>query len=268
MNFFLILGKIIRDDPEVKDGFFGSSEEQSFFSFHLEHIIPLILLSTALFLVIYFRKQIKEFKHEKQVRVGFASLMLVSEMSYFWRLLYTQHGNIRDHLPITICGVATVLCAIALLSETRTLFEISYFWVFGTSIFALLMPTVINYTGPRYYRYYQFWFQHSSIFIAQIYMIFVFKWRPYPKSLIKSIGALVAITALAIVINQKIEGANYLFIANVDEGNPLLNALPQSIPIKVLIVTGVTCVTFFLAYLPWFIIDHNEKKKKLIELAS
>ena len=258
----LFLSIVVNENPEVTEGFFGRSEDESFRMFHLEHIIPLVLLAVAIFLVIMFKDKLRNNKYEKQFRVGFASLMLVSEMSYFWRLLYTQHGNIRDHLPITICGIATVLCAIALLSETRTLFDISYFWVLGTSIFALVMPTVITNHGPKYYRYYQFWFQHSSIFIAMFYMIFVFKWRPFPKSLLKSTIALVALTTLAVVTNSNIEGANYLFIANVDEGNALLNALPESIAVKVIVVTGVTCFTFFLAYLPWLIKDIKAKKNQ------
>ena len=244
----------------VRDGFFGS-RPGSFHTFGIEHFIPLILLGISIFLVIFFSKKLKEWKHEPKLRIIFAVLMLISEMSYFWRLLYTRNGNVRDHLPITVCGIATIMCSICLMTKTKFLFEISYFWVLGSSLLALIMPTVISETGPEFFRYYQFWFQHSSIFIAVFYMIFVFKWRPTWFSMAKAAAAFTVLLGLAFLVNASIAGANYLFIGVVDEGNPILNALPPYMWVRTIIMFLFISVLYFLSYVPWMAIDIHAKRK-------
>ena len=56
-------------------------------------------------------------------------IMIVAEMSYFWRLLHLDlDANVYDHLPITICGIANVICAFMLLTKSKKCFDIVYFW--------------------------------------------------------------------------------------------------------------------------------------------
>ena len=46
-----------------------------------------------------------------------------------------------------------VFSSYMLIGKSQTLFDISYFWAFCGSIFALITPTVITYTGPVNMRY-------------------------------------------------------------------------------------------------------------------
>ena len=62
--------------------------------------------------------------------------------------------------------------------------------------FALITPTVITYTGPTRFRYYQFWVEHTLGYIAIFYMIFVHKMRPTVRSAIKSYIALAVLAYL------------------------------------------------------------------------
>ena len=85
-------------------------------------------------------------------------MLIVSEMSYYWRLVGVPElgPNPIDHLPITVCGWAVVFASYMVVGKSQKLFDIVYFWIFAGSIFALITPTVITYTGPTRYRYYQF----------------------------------------------------------------------------------------------------------------
>ena len=126
-------------------------------------------------LIVVYKDKIKNFKNEEKVRLGLAFTMIICEMSYYWRLtgVTSLDANPTDHLPITVCGWALIFCSFLMISKNKTLFDITYFWVFSGSIFGLLTPTVITYTGPTRFRYYQFWLEHTLGFIGLFYMIFV-----------------------------------------------------------------------------------------------
>lgn len=66
--------------------------------------------------------------------------------------------------------------------------------------FALITPTVITYTGPTRFRYYQFWAEHLLGYVAIFYMIFVHNMRPAIKSLIKAYVALVVMAAIVTLL--------------------------------------------------------------------
>ena len=69
-------------------GFFGFGEKGNFKYWSLAHFIPIILLIAAIVLIYRYRAWLREWKHEENFRFIFAFVMLMVEMSYFWRLLY------------------------------------------------------------------------------------------------------------------------------------------------------------------------------------
>ena len=55
----------------------------------------------------------------------------------------------------------------------RILSSLFILTLFAGTIFALITPTVITYTGPTRFRYYQFWLEHTLGYISIFYMIFI-----------------------------------------------------------------------------------------------
>ena len=245
--------------------FFGQGEVQEFTNFSLAHFIPLLFAATVIYLIIRFHKKLEGSKYDLTIRYILAFAMIVCEMSYFWRLVGVPSlgANPVDHLPITVCGWATVFGSYMLIGKSQTLFDITYFWVFAGTIFALITPTVIQFAGPTRYRYYQFWGEHLFGYFAIFYMIFVHKMRPTIKSMIKAMIALVILAAVAFTANTLIGGeANYLFMATTEDADSIVNILPSFFPLRLLIMASAVSALFFLSYLPWLIIDRKAKKKK------
>jgi len=244
--------------------FFGQGEEIEFVNFSVAHFVP-ILVGVAVILLIYFCKdKLRDSKWDLRIRYILAFSLIFSEMSYYWRLvgIPSLGPNPIDHLPITVCGWAVVFCSYMVIGKTQTLFDISYFWLLSGTIFALITPTVISYTGPTRFRYYQFWLEHLLGYMAIFYMIFVHKMRPTLKSMIKSYVALVALAVIAYYSNRLLgPGANYLFMARPEDTPSVLDILPANFALRIFIMTGVITLLFFIAYLPWLIKDIKEKKK-------
>ena len=138
--------------------FFGQGEEIEFRYFTLAHILPIVIMLGVIALIIVYGKKIQGWKHEGKLRLGLALTLIITEMSYFWRLVGVPelNPNPHEHLPITVCGWCVVFCSYLVITKNQTLFDISYFWLFSGTIFALATPTVITYAGPTRFRYYQF----------------------------------------------------------------------------------------------------------------
>lgn len=247
--------------------FFGQGENVEFKNFTLAHFLPILFAGALIYLIYRFRKNISLSKHESKFRYILAFALIISEMSYYWRLvgIPSLGPNPVDHLPITVCGWAVVMCSYMIVGKSQALFDISYFWLFSGSIFALLTPTVISYTGPTRFRYYQFWFEHLLGYIAVFYMIFVHKMRPTWRSMAKSYIGLAILAVIAYCFNLMLPGANYLFMARPESTSSILDILPPSFALRLCVMVAAITLMFFLSYLPWLIRDRKAKKASISE---
>ena len=241
--------------------FFGQGTQPEFSIFTFAHFVPIALMIAAIFLIHRYQDGLRQWKYEEKLRYLLGFALIICDMSYYWRLVgmpSLQPGPV-ENLPIGVCGWSVIFCSFLVIGKSQTLFDIVYFWLLSGSLFALLTPTPLTYTGPTRFRYYQFWLEHTLGYIALFYMIFVHKMRPTWKSLFKSYGALAAMCALAYWVNSMIPGANYLYMARPESAPSVLDILPPNFILRTLIMMSVITLMFFLAYLPWYRMD---KKKK------
>ena len=244
--------------------FFGAGEQQEFSIFTFAHFAPIIVMIGVIFLIRGCRDRLRGWKHEQVMRYVLAFALIISEMSYYWRLVGVPslNPNPVDNLPISVCGWAVIFCSFMVIGKTQCLFDISYFWLLCASVFALLTPTPLNYTGPTRFRYYQFWAEHTLGYIAVFYMIFVHGMRPSVKSAIRSWIALAILAVVAYCANVSIgPGANYLYMAKPEATPSILDILPPNFALRVSIMAGVITGLYALAYLPWYLKDRKAKKQ-------
>lgn len=251
--------------------FFGQGETIEFKNFTLAHFLPIIIAASIIVLIYFYKDKIKNFRHEKCLRYVLAFGLIISEMSYYWRLVGMPElePNPIDHLPITVCGWASIFCSYMVIDKCQSLFDISYFWLLSGSIFALITPTVISYAGPTRFRYYQFWGQHLLVFIALFYMIFVHKMRPYLKSIAKSYILFIVLAIIAYFTNRMLgPGANYLFMAEPEATPSILDILPPNFTLRIIVMASIISLLFAIAYLPWYLKDRKAKKQAVITEAE
>ena len=243
--------------------FFGQGTETEFSCFSLAHFLPILFMLFVIFMIYRFRGHIRDSKYDNVIRWTMAFIMIVTDMSYYWRLVAMPSlgANPIEHLPITVCGWVIIFGSYMLVGKSQTLFDIVYFWVFTGTIFAVITPIVITHTGPTRFRYYQFWLEHIMGYIAIFYMIFVHKMRPKLKSAIKAYIALAVLAVIAYFSNQMLgPGANYLFMARPEKTPSILDILPSNYALRLFIMVVAITILFSLAYLPWILMDRRKKK--------
>jgi len=237
--------------------FFDHGIEGEFSYFSLAHFAPIIIMLIIIFLLYKYGSKLKDWKHEENARIVFAVIVLLSDMSYFWHKIYIG-ANVANHLPVTVCGWAAIMSSFMLMTKKKGIFDVVYFFVLAGSINALITPAVIIDNGPTHFRYYQFWIEHTSIFIAVFYMLFVHKFKINLKSLIRASIAILVMGAVAIYVNSNIEGANYLFLSSTEAGESVLNFLPSNIFLRLGIMSSILFTMFGLAYIPWIYLNKKE----------
>ena len=243
--------------------FFGAGEEIEFSLFTPAHILPIAAMLAVIFLIRRNADSLRVWKHEEKLRYLLAFALIICDMSYYWRLvgIPSLQPNPVENLPIGVCQWAVILCSFLVIGKSQTLFDISYFWLLSGSLFALLTPTVLTYTGPGRFRYYQFWLEHTLGYIAVFYMIFVHRMRPTVRSAFKSMGALLVLAFIAYQVNCMIPGANYLYMARPEAAPSVLDILPANFALRISIMVAVISAMFVLAYLPWYRKDRKAAQK-------
>ena len=244
--------------------FFGQGTEPEFALFTPAHFAPVALLFAVLALLYRFRERIRHSRCEETLRYVLAFALIISDMSYYWRLVgmpSLQPGPV-ENLPIGVCGWAVIFCSYMLVGKKQFLFDISYFWLLSGSLFALITPTPLTYTGVTRFRYYQFWMEHTLGYVAIFYMIFVHGMRPTVKSAVRSYVALLVMAAIAYGVNQMIPGANYLYMARPEAAPSVLDILPANFALRTGIIVAAITAMYALAYWPWARLDKRRKMEK------
>ena len=77
----------------------------------------------------------------------------------------------------------------------------------------------------------------------------------------KSYGLLVVLAGIAMMTNDMLPGANYLFLARPESTASILDVLPSNYAVRLLIMASVITALFFLIYLPWFLKDRKNAIK-------
>ena len=242
--------------------FFGEGTAPEFGLFTPAHFAPILLMLTMIFLIYRSRDKLREWKHEEKIRYVLAFVLILSDMTYYWRLvgMPSLGPNPIENLPIGVCGWAAIFCSFMVVGKSQLLFDIAYFWLLSGSLFALLTPTPLTYTGPTRFRYYQFWTEHTMGYIAIFYMIFVHKIRPNVRSAVRSYVALLVFAVIAYNVNVMLPGANYLYLARPESAPSVLDILPPNFALRTAIIVLVITLMFFLAYLPWLVKDKKAEK--------
>ena len=244
--------------------FLGQGTEVEFQNFTFTHLVPILVAAGLIFVIYRCRNQIGAWRHESALRHALAFILIISEMSYYWRLVAIPSlgPNPVDNLPIAVCGWAAIFGSYMVVGKSQKLFDICYFWLLSGSLFALLTPTVLTYAGPTRFRFYQFWTEHTMGYVAIFYMIFVHKMRPTMRSIPRAWVALAVLAVIAYFTNQLVgPGANYLFMARPEATPSVLDILPPNFALRTTIMAVVITAMMLLAYLPWYLMDRKAKKQ-------
>lgn len=253
-----------REYTFYNSGFFGYGEKGDFTYWSIAHFLPIIILIGAMIALYRLRHRIREWKHEENLRFILGFIMLITEMSYYWRLIYVGSGRadlgtLMTKIPIQVCQWTCIFAAFMIMKKSRIFYEICYFVCLTLGLMPLITPAVIITTGPGYYRYYQFWLEHLLPIFAVFYMTFVHGFRVTVKKIWQPIIFLDILAVFSVYGNSTVDGANFMYLATKTEGDSLANLFPENVFLRLAVYGIIMIIMFAIAYLPTYIAQKRKR---------
>ncbi len=222
------------------------------------HLAFLALVVLAYVLLYIFRDRFSP-RQRTFFRWFLAIWLVVNELAFHAWNIYYGLWSIQTHLPLHICSIMVFASAYMLFTRNYTIYEFSYFMGIGAAMQALLTPDAGIYGFPHF-RFFQTMTAHSLIIFSALFMTWVEKLRPYPKSLLRVFIGMNIYMVVIFIFNQLI-GSNYLFIAHKPETASLIDMLGPW-PWYILSLEAIGIVLCLILYLPFFLKDPAAKRPK------
>jgi hypothetical integral membrane protein (TIGR02206 family) len=219
------------------------------------HLIALGLILLFCLSFLYFRNVWTE-PGRKRFRWTLAIILFLNEIAWHAWAAYWSVWTIQTMLPLHMCSVVVWLTMVMLLTNNRSLYEISYFLGIGGALQALLTPDITGYGFPHF-RAFNTFLAHGLLVAVPIYMTLVEGFRPTLASF-KRVFLWTNIYIVPVFILNLIIGSNYLFIAYKPEFPTLLDLLAPW-PWYILELEAVGFLILFILYLPFLIMDWRTK---------
>jgi hypothetical integral membrane protein (TIGR02206 family) len=190
------------------EAFFSHTIGIEFKEWGIYHLIPLLLIIVGVFLIYYFRKEIRDSKNEKYFRYAIGTIGILTEISLqIWKASEGQY--VLDDLPIGICAFSMFMAIYIMFTKSFKVYEIAYFWAIG-GVVSILFPDILY--GPDRFRYYEYVIGHVSFFFMIMYMLFVHDYIPTFKSFKKSFLLLFAVVVVFIIPVNNIFDTNFMYL--------------------------------------------------------
>lgn len=205
-----------------------------------------IVFSLALLVALYFGRH-QFYTRRRTIRLTVGISLLISRITLDIWYVATGQWDITGALPLELCSIASLACAVMLLTKSRFLFESFYFIALGGAIQAIITPE-LGFGFPQY-RYLQFFFDHTLLMAAPLILIWLYHFTVTWQSLIKSFITLNVIAAVVFGLNL-LFSSNYMFLIRKPSSPSLLDYLGPY-PYYLLSLEGIVLIVFTVLYIPF-----------------
>lgn len=223
---------------------------EQFQLFNTPHLIAIIITSV---LSVIFPLMGKFGGHK--TRILLVSILLGSLAFALIAAAVENYSNgylsIAAVLPMHLSDWIIIFVFVAFITRNIYSFEVLYFWGMGGTLQAIITPELtINFPGLGFIL---FFINHSVIIICIIYLMVVYRLRPYPVSIKRVFIWSQVYFAAAFLVNL-ILGTNYGFLMEKPAQGTIIDFLGPW-PVYLISLEILALLSFFIYYLPFYIYD-------------
>lgn len=215
---------------------------ETFKLFSNEHFV-LIFSNIVFFLFLLFIANFFDKKYFAKISALLILALKLTELSY--RHLYNNE-EIFELLPLHLCNITLIFIIIMMLSGSKTLFQLCFYWSVG-AIFAVATPDV-KYSFPNFMTM-SFFITHFYIIFAVVYFYIYFNFRPAIWGYFTAFFTINIICLGVYFLNVHL-GTNYLYVNRVPSFSSPLNYFGEW-PYYIIVVELIYIILTYLLYLPF-----------------
>lgn len=204
------------------ENWFGATSTSAFQPFTASHLIMLMAATGGLIFLIFRKKQLRESpSFFSQLRWTLFFLLLVSEISYQAWALSSGVWSFSGHVPLHLCGIASITAIIGLVTLRPLWIQISFFIGIFPAFLTLITPELPY--DYQHYRFWKFFIHHMSIPWA---CLFLALWKPSSitlRSVFLVYGLLVLYALIIGLAVNPLTGSNYLYLSQLPQATTPLS---------------------------------------------
>ncbi|MCD5324003.1 MULTISPECIES: YwaF family protein [Pontibacillus] len=206
---------------------FGNDVHQPFQPLMTGHIVILTLFAAGILILLFSYRTLKRSSlYRNWIRWTLFSILLISEATYQLFAITNDIWSTREFVPLHLCGVASILAMIALVTQNKALIQFNFFIGIIPAFLALLTPELPN--AFPHYRFLKFFSHHMAISWASLFLILTSPVTITFRSLLGTFGILNLYAVFVFFINREI-GSNYLFLSRAPTADTPLDLLGSGI---------------------------------------
>ena len=241
------------------DQWFGATSVYPFQAFSASHWIMLAIALAGLVSLLLLKNQLRDSSDNFHwLRWTLFFLLLFSEISYQLWAFTSGVWSFNGHVPLHLCGIASITAMIGLLTYNKIWIQISFFIGILPAFLALITPELPY--DYQHYRFWKFFVHHTSIPWACLFLALI-----KPKSItLRSVFIVYLLLVLyAIIIGfliNPLTDSNYLYLSQLPDAATPLNFFGKGY--WYYLNLGATALAIFLLqYILWqkLIIKQNKK---------
>ena len=199
-------------------------DNNSFINYSPEHFICLIaIVLTGVYLLTIAKKHYSLNVHHK-LMIAFAAIICFSQIFKSCIRVYIGNFNILTDLPLELCNILTFLMLFTLLTKSRWLWGVIFFWIMSGTFQALFTPTLLQ-SFPNY-EFWRYWLVHGGLVICALYPLMIMRWSLNWKDVLRS---MIGLNLLAFVMYHfnNFLGSNYMYLNKKPGGDTLYSILGE-----------------------------------------
>ncbi|OZU87504.1 TIGR02206 family membrane protein [Virgibacillus indicus] len=207
---------------------FNEQSGEPFIAFETSHIIALMVYFVGLILLLLTFKKIKSNTVSYNIlRWLLFSILVLSEISYQTYTITNGIWSLQEHIPLHLCGIASITGAIALVTHNKTLINLTFLIGFIPAFAALVTPE-LPYDFPHF-RFWKFFVHHAAISWVSIFLILTSSVKITFKSTMQAYGLLLIYAAIIGFFVNPALGSNYLYLSATPTASTPLDLLGDGI---------------------------------------
>lgn len=241
---------------------FNQDLQGTFTTFGISHFLAIAVVFLGVFLVYYFRENLKEKKYYNFFRYLFIVITLGQELSLNIYRIIVGEWEISTSLPLQLCGLAMIITSFVLWKESKKVFVSTFFILMIGATMAVLTPAVHENLGFPHYRYFQFFLGHGMILVNFTFALFVmdyYKEIKY-KHLAYNFITIIIFAIFNLVVNL-ITGGNYMYLMGKPGEGTAFDLFGEHPWYLINIFFFGVPIFFHLFYLPFFIRNVRNQKE-------
>ncbi|SDK16397.1 TIGR02206 family membrane protein [Sediminibacillus albus] len=228
------------------DTWFGVSSTHLFHPFSASHLLMLIIYSAGAAALLINSSRISQRPSlYRAIRWGFLIVLVLSELVYQGWAIYHHMWSFPDHMPLHLCGIASITAMLALLFQKDKLIQMTFFLAVIPAFLALVTPDIPY--GYEHFRFWKFFIHHMAISWSGIFLSMAGNTNITFASMMRTFLLLIAYALFIGMIINPLTGANYLYLARPAE-DTLLTLFGEGFSYYINLST-TALIVFYLLYL-------------------